>query len=180
MQACIESAMPLPQPRAQPRILFDWLAACCPGVPAVPLSAAAFAGLLAATGLVAFHHPLPAAPVLLAAMALDGWGQAAARRQDQRVSAALPLGVLVVPFGFGLDDPSRALAAMFLLLGLSVFTSQRALAGRTGIRWLHGLAGIALVIACLLPDRFSILAYLVGIACFVSAGQGLAQQRHTP
>jgi hypothetical protein len=69
---------------------------------------------------------------------------------------------------------------MFLLLGLSVFTSQRALAGRTGIRWLHGLAGIALVIACLLPDRFSILAYLVGIACFVSAGQGLAQQRHTP
>jgi hypothetical protein len=165
--------MALPHPQA----LFDRLAARFPGAPAVPLSAGAFAGLLVATGLVAFHHPLPAAPILLAAMVLDGWGQAEARRQDQRVSAAMPLGVLVVPFGFGLDEPSRALAAMFLLLGLSVFTSQRALAGRMGIRWMHWLTGVALVIACLLPDHFSLLAYLVGIACFAAAGQGLAQQR---
>jgi hypothetical protein len=67
---------------------------------------------------------------------------------------------------------------MFMLLGLSVFTSQRALAGRTGIRWMHWLAGVGLVIACLLPDHFSLLAYLIGIACFVAAGQGLAEKRN--
>jgi hypothetical protein len=160
--------MPLPHPQT----LFDRLAARFPGVPAVPLSAGAFASMLAATGLVAFYHPLPAAPVLLVAMVLDGWGQAEARRQGQRVSAAMPLGVLVVPFGFGLDEPSRALAAMFLLMGLSVFTSQRALAGHRGIEWMHWLAGAALVIACLLPDRFSIIAYVVGIACFSVTGWG--------
>jgi len=159
-----------------PNSLFDRLAARFPGVPAVPLSAGAFAGLLAATGAVAFHVPWAGAPLLLAALAADGWGQAEARRQDQQVSAATPLGVLMVPFGFGLNDPSRVLAAMFLMLGLSVFTSQRALAGRRGIRWMHWLAGLALVIACLLPDHFSLLAYLVGIACFASAGQGLAQK----
>lgn len=161
---------------AHPNSQFDRLAARFPGVPAVPLSAGAFAGLLAATGAAAFHVPWAGAPLLLAALAADGWGQAEARRQGQQVSAATPLGLLMVPFGFGLNDPSRVLAAMFLMLGLSVFTSQRALAGRRGIRWMHWLAGLALVIACLLPDYFSLLSYLVGIACFASAGQGLARK----
>jgi hypothetical protein len=167
--------MTLVSPLAHPNALFDRLAARFPGVPAAALSAGAMAGLLAATGAIAFHYPLAAAPLLLAALAADGWGQAEARRQGQQVSAATPLGVLVVPFGFGLNEPSRALAAMFLMLGLSVLTSQRALAGRRGIRWMHWLAGAALIAACLLPDRFSILAYLVGIACFVAAGQGVAR-----
>jgi hypothetical protein len=158
-----------------PNALFDRLAARFPGVPAAALSAGAMAGLLAATGAIAFHHPLVGAPLLLAALAADGWGQAEARRQGQQVSAATPLGVLVVPFGFGLNEPSRALAAMFLMLGLSVFISQRALAGRRGIRWMHWLAGVALIIACLLPNHFSLLAYLVGITCFVSAGQGIVR-----
>lgn len=161
---------------ASPNAVLDRLAARFPGVPAVPLSAGAFVALLAATAVVAFHHPVWGAPLLLVALAADGWGQAEARRQGQRVSAAIPLGVLMLPFGFGLDDPSRALAAMFLMLGLSVFTSQRALAGRTGIHWMHWLAGCALVLAYLLPDRFSLIAYLVGITCFVAVGQGLAQK----
>jgi hypothetical protein len=165
--------MPLPRPVP----LFARLAGRWPGLPAVPLSATAFAGLLAAAGLIAFHHPLPAAPVLLMAMVLDGWGQAEARRQGRRVSAALPLGMLVVPFGFGLDAPSEALAAMFLLLGLSVFTSQRALAGRTGIRSMHWLAAAGLMMACLLSKYFSLVAYLIGIACFVATGQGLIGKR---
>lgn len=164
--------MRLPHPNA----LFDRLAARFPGIPAVPLSVGGFAGLLAATAMVAFYRPYWGAPLLLLALAADGWGQAQARRRNQRISAATPLGILVVPFGFALADPSQGLAAMFLMLGLSVFTSQRALAGRTGIRWMHWLAGVALVIACLLPNYFSILAYLIGIACFGAAGQGLSQK----
>jgi hypothetical protein len=167
--------MPLAFSLAHPNAAFDRLAARFPGLPAAALSAGAMAGLLAAAAAITFHHPLAGAPLLLAALAMDGWGQAEARRLGQRVGAATPLGMLVVPFGFGLDDPSRALAAMFLMLGLSMFTSQRALAGRTGIRWMHWLAGVAVFLACLLPDRFSILAYLVGIACFISVGQGLAR-----
>ena len=168
--------MPLAFPLVHPNTLFDRLAARFGGMPAAALSAGAMAGLLAGAAAIAFHHPLAGAPLLLAALVMDGWGQAEARRRKQQVSAATPLGMLVVPFGFGLDDPSRALAAMFLMLGLAVFTSQRALAGRTGIRWMHWLAGAAAILACLLPDYFSILAYLVGIACFASAGQGLARK----
>jgi hypothetical protein len=61
---------------------------------------------------------------------------------------------------------------MFLMFSLSVlawFAPRRV--------WLiHWLAAVGLLLACLLPDRFSLLAYLLGIACFAKAGQGIRRR----
>lgn len=163
-----------------PAALFDRLAARCPVVPPGFAAGAAFGLFLAASGLVAFHLPVTAAPLLLAALVADGLGQALARRRNGLVRAATPVGLLLLPFGFALDEPSRALAAMFLMLGLSVFTSRRGITGLEGIPWLHGVAGAALLGACLLPNNFSIAAYSIGIACFVLIGQGMVRKQELP
>jgi hypothetical protein len=157
--------------------LFDRLAARVPGVRPSALAACALAGLLAGAALVAFHCPAWGAPFLVVALGADGWGQAEGRRCGHVVRAASPLGLMLVPFGFALHDPAWALAAMFLVLALAVFTTQWTLAGGAGMAGLHGLAGGGLILACLLPNYFSVIAYLVGIASFIASGQqALAQE----
>jgi len=75
-----------------------------------------------------------------------------------------------VPFAFALAMPERALAAMFLMLGLvaragaGTETNEAELVGRTELF-------LAYVLACIFPDRFSVIAYVVGVLCFISAGQ---------
>lgn len=71
-------------------------------------------------------------------------------------------------FGFALAVPARALAAMFLMFALSVFT----LLSGPRIRLIHWLAAVGLVLACLLPNHFSLFAYIIGITCFMKVGQG--------
>jgi phosphatidylglycerophosphate synthase len=78
-----------------------------------------------------------------------------------------------VPFAFALAQPDRALAAMLLMLGLvaragAVTSGEgRALIGKSEL-----FVGFAL--ACLFPDRFSIIAYVLGVLCFIAAGQRVA------
>ena len=91
-----------------------------------------------------------------------------------------------VPFAFALAEPERALAAMFLLLGLVA----RAAALTADSRPTWGPAGAALdfggtlvgrselfavyALVCLFPHWFSIAAYVLGIACFVMTGSRVA------
>jgi hypothetical protein len=57
---------------------------------------------------------------------------------------------------------------MFLMLGLVARgTAREALIGKTELYTAYGLA-------CLFPDWFSLIAYAVGILCFVSAGLRLS------
>lgn len=71
-------------------------------------------------------------------------------------------------FAFGLAEPARALAAMFLMLGLVARGPARdASVGKTEIYLAYGLALV-------FPDWFSLIAYAVGILCFVSAGVRLS------
>jgi phosphatidylglycerophosphate synthase len=86
------------------------------------------------------------------------------------------------PFAFALGQPDRALAAMFMLIGLvartaSLTAAQEPNGGPAGIVLEAGanLLGktelfIAFALACFFPDWFSIIAYLVGMLCFVMAG----------
>jgi hypothetical protein len=91
-----------------------------------------------------------------------------------------------MPFAFALAQPERALAAMFLMLGLvaraAALTSdpkrKRVLAGAIldfGGR-LVGKSELFAVYAliCLFPHWFSIAAYTLGIACFVMTGSRVA------
>jgi len=153
-------------PRPEP--LFDRLAQRLP--PLRVWAAVAGTALLGGTAAIAFHHAWAGAVLLLAGFAADGMEQALARRDGRAAMPLLPFGLMLALFGFALADPARALAAMFLMFSLSVFT----LLSGPRIRLIHWLAAAGLVAACFLSDHFSLLAYIIGIACFVKAGQGLA------
>ncbi len=153
-----------------PEILFDRLYR--PQVPAWGWTVLAGAALLAGTGAIAWQHPWAGGGLLLVGFLTDGMGQATARRTGTRVPALLPPGLLLVPFGFALAQPERALAAMFLLFSLSIL----AWVGDRRVRLIHWLVATGLLLACLLPDHFSLLAYLLGISCFAKAGQGIARR----
>jgi hypothetical protein len=152
----------------RPEILFDRLAAGLPPLPVWAAGAVAGTALLGGTGAIAFHHAWVGAGLLLAGFVADGVGQALARRGGRTAMALLPPGLMLALFGFALADPARALAAMFLMFSFSLV----ALFSGPRIRLIHWLAAAGLLIACFLPDRFSLLAYVIGIACFVKAGQG--------
>jgi len=145
-----------------PQTLLAPLASRLPPHPGWLLPALAGAGLLGAAGAIAFHHAWIGAGLLLAAALAAGLGQA---------QLVLTLGLLALPFGFALADASRALAAMFVMFALTVLT----VLGRGYVSVVTWLAVVGFLLACLLPDRFSLLAYLIGISSFVAAGQGVAQ-----
>ncbi|MDB5740021.1 MAG: hypothetical protein JWP16_1061 [Alphaproteobacteria bacterium] len=157
---------PMPEP------LFDRLAPHLPQVPAWGCTVVAGVALLAGTGAVAWQHPWLGGGILLIGFLADGVGQAIARRMAVTVPALLPPGLLLVPFGFALALPERALAAMFLMFSLSIltwFTQKR-------VRLIHWLVALGLLLGCILPDHFSLLAYLLGIACFTKTGQGVVRR----
>jgi hypothetical protein len=78
-----------------------------------------------------------------------------------------------VPFAFALADPGRALAAGFLLFAFAASSSS---AG--GIRSADGAVCLAAyALACSFPEKFSLIAYALGIACFAAAGWRLTSSR---
>jgi len=151
-----------------PNVLLAPLAArierSLPAQPAWLPQAMTGAGLVAAASAIAFHHHWIGAGLLTLALAAAGLGA---------TGLVLSLGLLALPFGFALADPSRALAAMFLMFGLTVLTVLRA-RHVSAVIW--GVAA-GLWLAALLPDRFSFLAYLIGVMAFAAAGQGVAEGR---
>jgi hypothetical protein len=158
--AAIEMRMRFPVPD----VLLAPLAARLPPHPAWLPQALAGAGLAGAAVAIGFHHHWIGAGLLAAGLAAAGVGGA---------GPVLSLGLLLLPFGFGLADGSRALAAMFLMLALTVLTVLRG-GHVSAVTW---FIAAGLLLAALLPDRFSLLAYLIGIMGFVAAGQGVAERR---
>ncbi|OJT96754.1 MAG: hypothetical protein BGN82_05405 [Alphaproteobacteria bacterium 65-7] len=156
-----------------PDRFFSRLAPALPDAPAWVWRAGAGVLLLAGTGAVAVRHAGIGGGLLLAALLAEGLGQARARSAGLPAGVTFPLGLMLPPFGFALADPARALAAMFLTLALAVLTVLR----RDDVSAVIWLAATALLVACLLPDHFSLLAYLTGIVCFIAAGQGVARRQ---
>jgi hypothetical protein len=64
------------------------------------------------------------------------------------------------------------LAAMFLMFALT----KLAALGLGHVSLVTWLAATGLLLAALFPDRFSLLAYVIGVIAFVSAGQGVAMR----
>ena len=89
-----------------------------------------------------------------------------------------------VPFAFALAEPERALAAMFLMLGLVVRAGatlvQEPQPGQIGFTVGKSELYAAFAVACLFPNWFSIIAYGVGILCFIAAGSRLAAVSRGP
>ena len=102
-----------------------------------------------------------------------------------RCEGAAPLGAYLdhvlsliaaagIAFAFALAEPDRALAAMFLMLGLVARTAALTGAPTAGLLVGKTELFLAFAVACVFPAWFSIVAYLVGIACFVAAGSRVA------
>ena len=141
------------------------------------LTVAAFVAGAAALPAIGFPKYWVALGLLVLRAILDGLAGLVApavvrppldRMLDLVLSAA-------IPFAFALAMPERALAAMFLLLGLVVRAGSASAAGES-----EELVGkteffLAFALACILPDRFSIIAYVIGVLCFVGAGRRVAQ-----
>ena len=98
---------------------------------------------------------------------------ARAVRRWPALAWAAPIVLLLPPFAFALAQPSRVLAAMFLVLGFAVW----AIAGRARPGWLILLSTLGYTAALLLPYYFSPLIYLIGVMAFVLAGEGPVRQR---
>jgi len=78
-----------------------------------------------------------------------------------------------VPFAFALADPTRALAACFLLFGFVAVCSASEKRVRPLIDAL--ICTVAFAIACFVPSLFGVIAYGLGIACFVVTGVRLTR-----
>ena len=155
-----------------PDLLFDRLAPYLPEVPAWAWRIVAGIGLLASAGVVALHHSWIGGVLLLAGALAAGAGEALARRHGKPALPVLPLGLLAIPFGFALAEPTRALAAMFVMFALTVMT----VLGRGHVSVVTWLVTAAFLIACIFPNYFSLLAYIIGSIAFIAAGQVLARE----
>jgi hypothetical protein len=152
-----------------PDQLFDRAAAKLP-IRRFPLLALGLACWLAAAAALAFALPAMAAAGLIAAgWLLTGLGEV---RSDGQ-AATLPLVLLVIPFGFVLADPARALAGMFLSFSLAVWLT---IGQGFGKSWFGVVVTLAYGVAALLPYYFSPLAYLIGVIAFVLTGQGAVRR----
>jgi phosphatidylglycerophosphate synthase len=149
-------------------------------VPANLLTLAAFLSGAGALAMIGYRKYLVALGLLALRGVLDVLDGTVARTQaPTRTVATLDrmLDLVVsaaVPFAFALAMPERALAAMLLMLGL---VARAGAGSEAGVPLLVGKTELflAFALACIFPDRFSVIAYAVGILCFISAGQRVAR-----
>lgn len=156
-------------PFSRPQTLLRPLAARLPAAAAPVLAGLALAAWLAASAAIARGQGWAAATLGLAGLVLDAVAQA--RGGEGRLP---PLALFLPAFAFALHDPSRSLAAMFLVVALAIWVSQQPSGSSVGNAKIG--VGAAYIAAFLLPDYFSLLAYLVGVTCFVLAGQGVVRR----
>ena len=141
------------------------------------LIAVGFIIAVATVPLLATGHSWIALTVLLIGLLVSALGRTNAPERGRALSATLDLIVFAgVPFGFALGDPSRAVAASFLLFGLITLgaASLIANANRTLAETDRAACIVAFALACSFPLWFSLAAYVLGIACFAAAGARIA------
>ena len=141
--------------------------------PAHQTALGAVLGLAAAVFVIAGHSLIALAPLLI------GWVL-------RRLAPPTPLDRFLdflcwcaLSFAFALADPPRALAAAFLIFSLAVLDAARSTdEGATPLLTRpieQSELLLAFSLACIFPFLFSILSYVVGILCFLSAGFSLAR-----
>jgi len=174
----------------------DYLARA--NVSAKLLTVAGFVVGLGAFAAVATHNYWWGLGLLAASRLLAGIDGALARLTNVTDLGAFLetiFGFIVaasIPFGFALADPTRALAAAFLVFGFiasgSAYLAFAAIAAKGAaivpgvalIRYPGGLIEsseifVALALACAFPGWFSVIAYVVGALCFATAGTRVAE-----
>ena len=124
---------------------------------------------------------------LLDVMASAGASLKPRERYDRYLSLVLDLiWTASMPLAFALGEPNRALAAMFLMFGLAARAAALSAEAQVmpgPVASMQGFGAnligkteifVAYVLACIFPDRFSIIAYALGMVCFVMTGSLVA------
>lgn len=104
----------------------------------------------------------------------------------RRLAPATPLDRILdflfwtaLSFGFAIADPPRALAAAFFIFAFAVMDAARSTDPQGTPLLTRPIEQtellLAFAIACAFPPAFSLVAYIVGILCFVQAGFSLAR-----
>jgi hypothetical protein len=137
------------------------------GLSPVMLLAAGLAMGLAALPAIALGHPWLGLACILLSRFPALVGAVTARDLAARLSAIFYASL---PFAFALADPSRALAAAFALFGFVAFVSVRRIDALEEI-----VCTLAFAASCVFANGFSLVAYALGVACFVVAGLRLAR-----
>ena len=138
--------------------------------------AALLAGLAALPSIARGHFWLGLVLILLSRL-IDAIGRVGASARELRLAAAFELIVLAsIPFAFALDDPSSALSATLLLFGLiaagasSLFANDARALKRSDV----AICIAAFALACLRPQWFALIAYMLALFCFIAAGVRIA------
>ena len=137
------------------------------GASAIMLLAAGLVVGLAALPFIALGHSWLGLACILLSRVPALIGAAGARELAARLSAIFYASL---PFAFALADPGRALAAAFALFGFVAFVSVKRIEALEEI-----VCTLAFVAACVFAGWFSLIAYALGIACFIVAGMRLAR-----
>ncbi len=174
-------------------------------ISATTATVAGFVLGLAATALIASQLYSVAAVVLLASRFCDGLDGAIARQTrltDLGGFLDIVLDFIVyaaVVFGFALADPAaNALAAAFLttsfmgttasFLAFAIFAAKHGITtdirGSKSLYYLGGLTEgtetiLCLVLMCMFPARFSTIAVVYGVMCWITAGTRIAAAVNT-
>ena len=163
------------------------------GVTANQVSICGFGFGMLAVGAVVIDAMLGAAILLLVNRFCDGLDGAIARRHGPTDFGGYLDIVLdfifysAVPFGFALHNPDNALAAAFLIfsfigtgvsfLGYAILAEKRGIStdirGKKSFYYLGGLTEgaetiILLLLMCVFPDWFTVLAWAFGAMCWIT------------
>ena len=109
---------------------------------------------------------------LIAAIARIG----AAEREQKLAAAFETIFLASVPFAFALGNPTSALSATLFLFALiaagaaSLFADEARALARSDV----ALCIAAFALACLRPNWFALIAYMLALFCFVAAGMRIA------
>lgn len=160
------------------------------------LTGLGFALGLAAIPAIATHNYLIGLGLMLLNRLLDALDGALARRTRATRRGAfldMTLDLIVfagLPFAFALADPTRALAGAFFIFAIAASGASAVffagLAQRSDGATLLDHAGrlmedteltLAFAVACIEPAWFSVIAYVAGALCFVTAGARVATAR---
>ena len=143
-----------------------------------------FIAALASSGCVASRHYLAGFVFFALGRTLQAVSSIAAADSAAHIVAMnrtlSPIAIALMPFGFALADPARALAALFLLLGLLVSSASTRSPHVAGWRErnlevvLFAAATVGIAAVCVAPSWFGIMAYGLGIFAFVQSGVSFA------
>jgi len=161
------------------------------GLGADALTVIGFVAGLAAIPAIAMHHYWIGLALIFLNRLFDALDGAVARHTHVTGRGAfldMTLDLIVfagLPFAFALADPSHALAGAFLIFAIAASGASAIFFNvlKEGGGNLFGYIGrimedseltLAFAIACIVPAWFGVIAYVVGVLCFVTAGARIA------